>query len=109
MTIPAILLGGCAGAAMAALVLSAGLAGSLPRKVALASLWLALASAPASLAWDLLPSASSGGVTTRQLREALSHAKNYGVAAMPFAGIAMFALRRAKASTLRRGPPRPPR
>jgi hypothetical protein len=104
MTAPTFLLAASAVTALLAFVLlfvSVGWA----RRFALASLWLALATVPASVVWDLAfpPEGASATGKSSELGEALSHVTSYGVAVMPSAGIAMVALRRARIASSKRG------
>jgi hypothetical protein len=101
MTAPILLLALSAGTALLALLLSFATRGSFARRLAHASLWLALAAIPASLIWELLllfptpPRAS-------QLTTLIEHLKKYGSLAFPCAGLAMLAIRRTTRTTLRR-------
>lgn len=105
MTAPAFLLAASAITALLALVLSFG-ADVWARRLAIASLWLALATVPSSIAWDIAfppePGADASAKATR-LGTAISHLTNYGVAVMPGAGFAMVAMRRARIASSKRG------
>jgi hypothetical protein len=104
MTAPTLLLAASAATALLALVL-AFVTDAWARRLAIASLWLALATVPASIAWDIAfpPEGASAIGKSSALGSALSHLTSYGVAVMPAAGIAMIALRRAKAASSKRG------
>jgi hypothetical protein len=89
-----------------ALVLSF-IADGWARRLAIASLWVALATVPASIGWDLAypPEGTSAIGKSSALGSALSDLTSYAVAIMPAAGIAMIALRRAKITSRKRGGP----
>jgi ABC-type branched-subunit amino acid transport system permease subunit len=98
MTAPALLLATSGVAALLALVLSFVSDGRLARRLAIASLWLALAAVPCSIAWDVVfppPDAVHASSKATMLGVAISHVMSYGAVIVPFAGIAMIALRRA--------------
>jgi hypothetical protein len=101
MTAPILLLALSAGTALLALLLSLITRGPLPRRLARASLWLAVAAIPASLIWDLLLPSSTQPEAT-QLTTVVEHLKSYGSLAFPCAGLAMLAIRRTTRTTLRR-------
>jgi hypothetical protein len=102
MTAPAIVLSISGLVGVLALVLAFASRGLLARRLAIASLWLALAAVPASIGWDLLAPPDPADANTDKLALALSHVKNYGALVMPFAGFAMIAMRRASAVSSRR-------
>lgn len=106
MNAPTVLLAASAVTALLALVLSF-MAETWAGRLAITSLWLALATVPCSIAWDIAfppePGADASAKATR-LGTAISHVTNYGVAVMPGAGIAMVALRRARIASSKRGP-----
>jgi hypothetical protein len=95
MTAPAFLLATSGVAALIALVFSFVSDGRLARRLAVASLWLALATVPCSIVWDAFSKATP-------LSAAISHVMNYGVVVVPFAGIAMIAMRRATIASSKR-------
>ena len=107
MTAPALLLATSGVAALLALVLSFVSDGRLARRLAIASLWLALAAVPCSIAWDVVVPASNAvdaSSKATMLGLALSHAMSYGAVIVPFAGIAMIALRRVSIANGKRRP-----
>jgi hypothetical protein len=107
MTAPAMLLAVAGVAGVTALVLSIAYGGKLARGLALASLWLAIAAVPTSVLWDVLtPLAGSDPTASKAERTGMiiSHVMNYGALVMPFAGIAMVALRSVAARKARRAP-----
>jgi len=101
VTAPAFLSAAGGVAALLALVLSFVTTGRLARRLAAAALWLALAAVPASVMWDVaFPALDAVGpgpnaTSATLLGSAISHVMNYGALAMPVAGIAMVAMRRA--------------
>jgi hypothetical protein len=103
MTAPTFLLAASIVTAVLALVLSF-IADGWARRLAIASLWLALATVPTSIAWDVAyPPEGAGAIgKSSELGAALSHLTSYGVAIMPAAGVAMIALRRAKIANSKR-------
>ena len=106
MTAPALVLSVSGLAALLALALSFRGGGLLVRRIAQASLWLALAAVPISIASDTFapPGAVASDPSSRATRlgAAISHAMDYGALVIPFAGVAMFALRRANAARSQR-------
>ena len=102
MTVPAMMIACSALAGLLALVLSFAARGPLSRRLAVVSLWLALAAVPASVASDLLGPEEPGDAKADTLALVISHAKNYGALVLPFAGLAMVAMRRASITSSRR-------
>jgi hypothetical protein len=105
MTAPAFVLAASGVAGLLALLLSFVTDGRIARRLAVASLWLALAAVPCSIAWDLaVPPTPMAGASSKATRlgAALSHVTSYAVVVMPFAGIAMIAMRRASTANSKR-------
>jgi hypothetical protein len=105
MTAPAFLLATSAVAALLAFVLLF-VAEGWAQRIATVALWLAIATVPASLAWDIAHPPVRGPdapAKATRLAAAISDLMNYGVAIMPVAGIAMIVLRRAKIASSKRG------
>jgi hypothetical protein len=103
MTLPGLLLACSGAAAVVALVLSVWVRGVVLRRVALLSLWLALAAVPASVAWDLAGRPSGmGDEAQTPLRRGLAHAVRYGTLALPVAGLSLLAIKRAGSAGRRR-------
>jgi hypothetical protein len=110
MTAPAMLLAAAGAVAILALALAIVHGGKLARGLALASLWLAIAAIPASVLWDVLvPLAGDqpGASDAERTGLVISHLTTYGALVMPFAGIAMVALRRVAAAARRRSARKP--
>jgi hypothetical protein len=94
----ALVLIGCGGSAVLALVLSMTSNLRLARRLAQFSLWLALAAIPFAIAVDMVnQSLGPDEVHSKAfaLGRAISHAMNYATVALPCAAIAGLALRRA--------------
>lgn len=98
MTAPAFQLATSGIIALLAFALSFVTDGRVARRLAVASLWLALATVPCSIVWDVAvappPELVASSKATR-LGAAISHVMNYGAVVVPFAGLAMIAMRRA--------------
>src|SRR3954471_14518091 len=91
MTAPAFVLAASGVAGLLALLLSFVTDGRIARRLAVASLWLALAAVPCSIAWDLaVPPTPMAGASSK------------ATVVMPFAGIAMIAMRRASTANSKR-------